>query len=43
MATHGLWRLLEPVLRMELQEGEAREAQRLKAIVESSPGAVSAP
>lgn len=42
MATHRLWRLLEPVLRMELQEGEAREARRLKAIVESSPAAVAA-
>jgi hypothetical protein len=42
MATHRLWRLLEPVLRMELQKGEAREARRLKAILESRPAAVTA-
>ncbi|HLA17171.1 MAG TPA: SRPBCC family protein [Candidatus Limnocylindrales bacterium] len=36
MTTHGLWRLLEPVFRMELGKGEAREARRLKAIVEGA-------
>ena len=34
MTTHRFWRLLEPVLRSEVPKGEAREAQRLKALVE---------
>jgi hypothetical protein len=38
MTTHRLWRLLEPILRMEVGEGEAREARRLKAILESDGG-----
>lgn len=35
MTTHRLWRLLEPMLRAELPKGEAREAARLKALLES--------
>jgi uncharacterized protein YndB with AHSA1/START domain len=35
MTTHRLWRLLEPILRGELQKGEAAEAARLKALVEA--------
>ena len=35
MTTHRLWRLLEPLLRGELGKGEAREARRLKGIVEA--------
>jgi hypothetical protein len=36
MTTHRLWRLLEPVLRSEVPKGEAAEARRLKAVVEST-------
>ena len=36
MTTHRLWRLLEPLLRIEVPEGEAREARRLKALVEAA-------
>jgi len=35
MTTHRLWRLLEPVLRSEVVKGEAAEARRLKAVVET--------
>lgn len=35
MATRRLWRLLDPILRSELEHGEAREARRLKEIVEA--------
>lgn len=36
MTTHRLWRLLDPVLRAELEKGEAREARRLKVLVEGA-------
>ena len=40
---HGLLRLLEPVIRMELPKGESRELIRLKAILEQgSPASASA-
>jgi uncharacterized protein YndB with AHSA1/START domain len=32
---HRMWRLLEPVLRGELQKGEAAEARRLRKLVEA--------
>lgn len=35
MTTHRWWRLLEPVLRSEVQAGEAREARRLKELLEA--------
>lgn len=35
MTTHGLWRLLEPLLRSEVPKGEVREARRLKVLVEA--------
>lgn len=37
MTTHRLWRLLEPVLRSEVQKGEVAEARRLKALLEAAP------
>ena len=43
LQTHGRWRLLEPILRMELEKGEAAEARRLKAIVEAAEAARPAP
>jgi hypothetical protein len=36
MTTHRLWRLLEPVLRAEVPKDEAREAARLKALIEAA-------
>ena len=30
----GLWRLFEPIMAKEIREGEARELQRLKALLE---------
>ena len=36
MTTHRLWRLLEPVLRAEVPKGEAREAARLKELIEAA-------
>jgi uncharacterized protein YndB with AHSA1/START domain len=36
MTTHGVWRLLEPVLRSEVPKGEAAEARRLKTLVEAA-------
>lgn len=36
MTTHRLWRLLEPVMRGEVQAGEVREAKRLKELVEAA-------
>lgn len=35
MTTHRLWRLLEPMLRSEVQKGEVAEARRLKALLET--------
>lgn len=34
---HGLWRLLSPMVAMEVKAGPARELSRLKAQVESAP------
>jgi hypothetical protein len=34
---HGVIRLLEPMIRMELPKGESRELDRLKALVERTP------
>jgi uncharacterized protein YndB with AHSA1/START domain len=36
MTPHRWWRLLEPVLRAEVPKGEAREAARLKALIEAA-------
>ena len=43
LQAHGRWRLLEPILRMELEKGEAAEARRLKAIVEAAEATRPAP
>ncbi|MES2210025.1 MAG: SRPBCC family protein [Chloroflexota bacterium] len=32
----GLWRLLSPIMAMEVREGEARELRRLKSLLEGS-------
>ncbi|HSL97163.1 MAG TPA: SRPBCC family protein [Candidatus Deferrimicrobiaceae bacterium] len=43
MTIHGWRRLLEPMLRSEVEKGEAAEAQRLKALLEAeAPIAVPA-
>jgi uncharacterized protein YndB with AHSA1/START domain len=34
---HGVWRLLSPIVAMELKSGPARELQQLKAQVEAAP------
>jgi uncharacterized membrane protein len=34
---HGMWRLLAPMVAMEVKAGPARELQRLKAQVEAAP------
>jgi uncharacterized protein YndB with AHSA1/START domain len=36
MTPHRWWRLLTPLLRAEVPKGEAREARRLKTLVESA-------
>ena len=32
---HGVWRLLEPIVGAEMRQGEIKELERLKAVVES--------
>jgi uncharacterized membrane protein len=41
--TRGLLRALEPILRSEMSKNEAREIQRLKAVLETRPSAESEP
>jgi len=33
---HGLWRLLEPIAGAEIRQGEIKELERLKAVVEAA-------
>ena len=41
VALHGVLRLLEPIIRMELPKGESRELTRLKAVLEQPAGAAA--
>ena len=43
MRLSRLWRLFEPIMRMELDKGEAAEAARLKALLEGTPMTVERP
>jgi carbon monoxide dehydrogenase subunit G len=36
---HGMLRLIEPLIRLELPKGESRELDRLKAVLEGAPAA----
>jgi hypothetical protein len=40
---HRLWRLLGPIMRLELEKGEAAEAARLKKLVEGGPATAARP
>jgi hypothetical protein len=38
----GLWRLLEPIAGAEIRQGEIKELERLRSIVEQAPATVTA-
>ncbi len=43
LTLRGLWRLMEPIVAMEVRKNEARELRRLREVVESRPVAIATP